>query len=339
MGVYAKKHTFRRRYNHQQIVTKVIFLKHANPYSLRVFIARTLGPQSIIEAIVYNDGRKALIITTDAYRFSKQNGVPSLEDTIKELDRPEEIVPDNVFIYHPKARSARAIQQFLLAIFFDNRYDKDKVTIDPAMNIVIIKAPKAREKQILEALAGYDTVLRTYQLYYTLYSYSKKDLIAFNVSYSKWEKKRPKGYILGNEKTVFLNVQYKWSVAYLSFLASKNRMSCTVHGNLLLQNNKWSKGVIKKGGVVFARGRLVIQQNGAKVDFELKRDKPQFQFKTSLFLEPEKYYVIGGFSKNQKQDTSGWVEFSNGLKKMESIIILQLKSNSPASFVEKDNKI
>ncbi len=240
--------------NDSQIVTKVYKLKHADPYEILPFLRKAVGASRIkgartkVEAIKYNDGTGAVIVSAEAYRFGKHKNGTGISEIVKQLDLPhlEHADDEEFMVYYPKYRSASSLARTLRKVGASNGIDK--ITVDRKANIMIIKGPVYTHKTIKEMLRQYDAGPTQVYLNFKFYEIRQESKAQMEAAYKSWKEGPGKTYFTvsmipasgSKTKTTFLNFKPEWKTAYFDYLVTKKDAKVVFSGNILASNRQKS---------------------------------------------------------------------------------------------------
>ena len=112
---------FIRDNNDPFVITKTYELKHAEPYGLRSYLITVINARRVdknspsVTAVKFNDGRKFLIVSAEAYRFMPSEQGQSIDEIIAQLDTPGLNASSGrpKFIYYPKISTAANLKKML----------------------------------------------------------------------------------------------------------------------------------------------------------------------------------------------------------------------------------
>ena len=260
--------------NDPDIITKTYILKHADPYELRPYLRSAITSSRIdnspvkVEAIKYNDGTGALIVSAEDYKFDKaiQGGGMTIDDIVKSLDLPQITSSSGKgeFIYFPKYAPAGSLAQMLRNVGMDvpesvqqNTYGKDYAYVDYQINAIWFFVSSWSIKHIKSLLQLYDQPYPQVQVVYKVYEIDKEnddkigadwqawkngpgsDLFAAATRYaSGWDFSQsiPGMPWVNNSHTQFIKFSPRWNTKFLDLVSAKGDAKVLTSGVIDLVN-------------------------------------------------------------------------------------------------------
>ena len=260
--------------NDPDIITKTYILKHADPYELRPYLRRAIQSTRInnsdvkVEAVKYNDGTGALIVSAEDYKFDKkiQGGGMTIDEIVKKLDLPQITSSSGkgAFIYFPKYDPADALAEMLRNVGMDvanspqeNQQGKDHAYVDHEINAIWFFVTGWSVKYIKHLLELYDQPYPEVQVSYKVYEIDKenddkigmdwqawkngpgKDLFAASSKYaSGWDftQSIPGMPWVNNSHTQFIKFSPRWNTRFLDLLSAKGYAKVLTSGIINLVN-------------------------------------------------------------------------------------------------------
>lgn len=151
--------------NDGKVISKTYILNHADPYEIKPLLEAAVGTKRInkantgIECVRYKDGKGAVIVSAEAYRFQKSKYGINIDELVKTLDKPGVKVNggDNIDAYFMQQNDARDIKRFIKRMGFEGtKADDERVIVDPDTNTVIIRSAPFRKKTIKKLIKEVD---------------------------------------------------------------------------------------------------------------------------------------------------------------------------------------
>ena len=197
----TKEVLYKRDNNIPDMVTKAYQLQNADPYELIAYIkAAVVGSRFYkgrVEALIYNDGAKFLVVTAEDYKFAKRNdGGMTIDEVVATLDLKDVLnsTGNRDGIYYPKYRSAKDLMELAaqqgLDLQGDNTellYASGQLDYDPDMNCLFWYAGPYAEKRLMKWLDAYDRPLPELRLKYTVYELEFENDGAVGLDYQAWK--------------------------------------------------------------------------------------------------------------------------------------------------------
>ena len=271
---------FIRDNNDPFVITKTYELKHAEPYGLRSYLNAVINAKRVdknapsVTAVKFNDGRKFLIVSAEAYRFTPTEHGQSIDEIVAELDVPGMNASSGrpKFIYYPKISTAANLKKMLVdvgASGVDTEFDSgiDVLQVDGGLNALFVAAPFWSWKQISERLAFYDRPIPEIEFSYKIVEIFAENDDRIGLDFQNWKnndganlfsaggryRNNWSATFAGNvnnsraSKTEYFNFNPKWNTKYIDFLTSTGRAKVLTEGMLTAKNRKTSSISIGSG--------------------------------------------------------------------------------------------
>ena len=271
---------FIRDNNDPFVITKTYELKHAEPYGLRSYLNAVIHAKRVdknspsVTAVKFNDGRKFLIVSAEAYRFTPSEQGQSIDEIIAQLDAPGLNASSGrpKFIYYPKISTAANLKKMLMdagASGVDTEFDSgiDVLLVDGGLNALFVAAPFWSWKQISERLAWYDRPVPEIEFSYKIVEIFAENDDRIGLDFQNWKnndgadlfstggryRNNWSATFAGNvnnsgaSKTEYFNFNPKWNTKYIDFLTSTGRAKVLTEGMLSAKNRKTSSISIGSG--------------------------------------------------------------------------------------------
>lgn len=269
------------RDNHDpKVITKTYELKHANPYGLRFYLNAIINAKKVdvnapsVSAVLFNDGRKLLIVSAEDYRFQDSEQGESIDRLVAKLDQPGITASSGrpKHIYFPKVNAAANLKQMVAnvgASGVDVEFDGgiDKLLVDGELNALFVAAPNWSWKAISEQLALYDRPMPEIRLRYRVVEvFAENDdaigndvqawrngdgasLLAVGGRYrTNWGETIASGVTTTKaSSTDYISVNPRWNSSYLDLLASQGKARTLTTGVLTAKNRQNSTLSIGSG--------------------------------------------------------------------------------------------
>lgn len=264
---------FIRDNNDPYVVTKIYFLKNAEPYEIKRFLDkmamsnRITGDQTAIECIKYNDGAAAVIVAAEDYRFKPQPHGMSIDEIVTTLDIPKIVnfSGTNDWFYFPKYWNARDLSTVISRVGAnvagdpsELMYGDDTVLVDPQLNCLAFDMPVYSQKNVLDMLKLYDTPNFEVSVHYRLLEIYGENDGKIGIDFQAWKNNDGIDFFSAggryrshwsatwqggadatrNSKTEFVNFNPKWNTRYLDFLVSKGSAKILTRGQIAIKNRK-----------------------------------------------------------------------------------------------------
>ena len=232
---------------------------------------RANSGDAMVEAIQYNDGTNALIISAEDYRFDRERmaaaGGLCIDDLVAQLDRAslKNSSGSPCLLYFPKSRSAKSLTEELLA--WGGLVDvttgsaglmnnKENFQFDEGLNAFFYQGPAFHNKNIQKAIAMIDTAPPEVNVKCTVYEVAienddQKGVDTFDMfndgvinfgmgslHTSDMTHAAGGGLVqdLGNASSNYYGLSAQWSTEYLDFLVAKGNASVKTSGSLSVKN-------------------------------------------------------------------------------------------------------
>ncbi len=259
--------------NDPYILTKTYILKNADPYEIKPYLRtavraeRIQGNSAKVEAIKFNDGTGAIIVSAEDYRFEKQtDGSMGIDELVESLDKPDlkSASGKKAFAYFPKYWDANSLANILRNVGLSVQGDDfelegggDTVGIDPDLNALLFYCPKYQIKNIKTMLSLYDTPTAEVKVRYAVYELDSENDDKLGVDFQAWKNGPgadifsaagrfsdgwsgtafsglPDGTSSGSTK--FFKFSPRWNTRYIDFLAAQGKANVVTTGEISIMN-------------------------------------------------------------------------------------------------------
>lgn len=260
---------FIRDNNDPYVITKAYELKHADPYGLRWYLNAIINARRVdqnqpsVAALKFNNGRKLLIVSAEAYRFEDDGYGESIDKLVERLDQPGLTASSGrpKFIYFPKINSAATLKKMVsevgasaIDVEFDNGVDK--LIVDGGLNALFVAAPFWSWKHISNMLAQYDRPIPEIRFRYKVVEIFAENDDKLGLDFQSWKNNDGADFFSvggrfrsnwastfgagvnnsGSSKTEFFNFNPKWNSKYIDFLTSRGKARVLTSGVLNAKN-------------------------------------------------------------------------------------------------------
>ena len=260
---------FIRDNNDPYVITKAYELKHADPYGLRWYLNAIINAKRVdqnrpsVAALKFNNGRKLLIVSAEAYRFEDDGYGESIDKLVERLDQPGLTASSGrpKFIYFPKINSAATLKKMVsevgasaIDVEFDNGVDK--LIVDGGLNALFVAAPFWSWKHISNMLAQYDRPIPEIRFRYKVVEIFAENDDKLGLDFQSWKNNDGADFFSvggrfrsnwastfgagvnnsGSSKTKFFNFNPKWNSKYIDFLTSRGKARVLTSGVLNAKN-------------------------------------------------------------------------------------------------------
>ena len=260
---------FIRDNNDPYVITKAYELKHADPYGLRWYLNAIINAKRVdqnrpsVAALKFNNGRKLLIVSAEAYRFEDDGYGESIDKLVERLDQPGLTASSGrpKFIYFPKINSAATLKKMVSEVGasasdveFDNGVDK--LIVDGGLNALFVAAPFWSWKHISNMLAQYDRPIPEIRFRYKVVEIFAENDDKLGLDFQSWKNNDGADFFSvggrfrsnwastfgagvnnsGSSKTEFFNFNPKWNSKYIDFLTSRGKARVLTSGVLNAKN-------------------------------------------------------------------------------------------------------
>ena len=260
---------FIRDNNDPYVITKAYELKHADPYGLRWYLNAIINAKRVdqnrpsVAALKFNNGRKLLIVSAEAYRFEDDGYGESIDKLVERLDQPGLTASSGrpKFIYFPKINSAATLKKMVsevgasaIDVEFDNGVDK--LIVDGGLNALFVAAPFWSWKHISNMLAQYDRPIPEIRFRYKVVEIFAENDDRIGLDFQSWKNNDGADFFSaggrfrsnwastfgagvnnsGSSKTEFFNFNPKWNSKYIDFLTSRGKARVLTSGVLNAKN-------------------------------------------------------------------------------------------------------
>ena len=260
---------FIRDNNDPYVITRTYELKHADPYGLRWYLNAIINAKRVdqnqpsVAALKFNNGRKLLIVSAEAYRFEDDGYGESIDKLVERLDQPGLTASSGrpKFIYFPKINSAATLKKMVsevgasaIDVEFDNGVDK--LIVDGGLNALFVAAPFWSWKHISNMLAQYDRPIPEIRFRYKVVEIFTENDDKIGLDFQSWKNNDGADFFSaggrfrsnwastfgagvnnsGSSKTEFFNFNPKWNSKYIDFLTSRGKARVLTSGVLNAKN-------------------------------------------------------------------------------------------------------
>ena len=260
---------FIRDNNDPYVITRTYELKHADPYGLRWYLNAIINAKRVdqnqpsVAALKFNNGRKLLIVSAEAYRFENDGYGESIDKLVERLDQPGLTASSGrpKFIYFPKINSAATLKKMVsevgasaIDVEFDNGVDK--LIVDGGLNALFVAAPFWSWKHISNMLAQYDRPIPEIRFRYKVVEIFAENDDRIGLDFQSWKNNDGADFFSaggrfrsnwastfgagvnnsGSSKTEFFNFNPKWNSKYIDFLTSRGKARVLTSGVLNAKN-------------------------------------------------------------------------------------------------------
>ena len=260
---------FIRDNNDPYVITRTYELKHADPYGLRWYLNAIINARRVdqnqpsVAALKFNNGRKLLIVSAEAYRFEDDGYGESIDKLVERLDQPGLTASSGrpKFIYFPKINSAATLKKMVsevgasaIDVEFDNGVDK--LIVDGGLNALFVAAPFWSWKHISNMLAQYDRPIPEIRFRYKVVEIFAENDDKLGLDFQSWKNNDGADFFSvggrfrsnwastfgagvnnsGSSKTEFFNFNPKWNSKYIDFLTSRGKARVLTSGVLNAKN-------------------------------------------------------------------------------------------------------
>ena len=260
---------FIRDNNDPYVITRTYELKHADPYGLRWYLNAIINAKRVdqnqpsVAALKFNNGRKLLIVSAEAYRFEDDGYGESIDKLVERLDQPGLTASSGrpKFIYFPKINSAATLKKLVsevgasaIDVEFDNGVDK--LIVDGGLNALFVAAPFWSWKHISNMLAQYDRPIPEIRFRYKVVEIFAENDDKIGLDFQSWKNNDGADFFSaggrfrsnwastfgagvnnsGSSKTEFFNFNPKWNSKYIDFLTSRGKARVLTSGVLNAKN-------------------------------------------------------------------------------------------------------
>lgn len=260
---------FIRDNNDPYVITRTYELKHADPYGLRWYLNAVINAKRVdqnrpsVAALKFNNGRKLLIVSAEAFRFEDDGYGESIDKLVERLDQPGLTASSGrpKFIYFPKVNSAATLKKMVsevgasaIDVEFDNGVDK--LIVDGGLNALFVAAPFWSWKHISNMLAQYDRPIPEIRFRYKVVEIFAENDDRIGLDFQSWKNNDGADFFSaggrfrsnwastfgagvnnsGSSKTEFFNFNPKWNSKYIDFLTSRGKARVLTGGVLNAKN-------------------------------------------------------------------------------------------------------
>ncbi len=288
----TKEVHFIRDNNDPYVVTKVYFLKHAEPYEIKRFMDKVAisnrinGDQTAVECIKYNDGACAMIVAAEEYKFKPNPNCMSIDQIVEMLDIPKIVnfSGTNDWFYFPKYWNARDLAKVIAKVGAnvagdpsELMYGDDTILVDPQLNCLAFDMPPYSQKNVLDMLKLYDTPNFEVSVNYRLIEIYAENDGKIGLDFQAWKNNDGADFFsaggryrsgwsstwqggadgTGSSKTEFINFNPKWNTRYLDFLVARGKAKIITRGQIAVKNRKTAR--------IESKTRLFAEEEGEKI--------------------------------------------------------------------------
>ncbi len=251
------------------VITKAYELKYAEPYALRGYLlsivraTKVVGNPVEVDSVKFNDGSGLLLVSAEDYRFKDAGNGQSIDEIIKNLDRPGMAFSSGrpKFIYFPKVNAAANLREMVRnvgATHNDIEFSGgvDVLVVDGQLNALVVAGPFWSWKNIKQMIEQYDKPMPEVRITYKLVEIYSENDDKIGVDFQSWKNNAGADFFSaggqyrsnwastfaggvnnsGSSRTDFFNFNPKWNSKYLDFLAAKGKAKVVTQGVLLAKN-------------------------------------------------------------------------------------------------------
>ncbi len=185
----------------RRTVSKTYALKHADPYELRAALEMAVksgSPMGRVECVKYADGKGALVISAEAYRFEKQASGQSIDELVEALDKPgASSAPDasEFKLITPQYIDADTAARMLRRSGLQRGRDPFEldagggtVRVDRGLNAIIVKTSPSNMKSVEAAMKAYDNPALELFLRVRVYELGEMDGQVLKAGFEAWSR-------------------------------------------------------------------------------------------------------------------------------------------------------
>ena len=302
---------FIRETNDPEIITKTYLLKHADPNSIRPFlremvqalrvnykdgddpnqphnyynIYRTKSGIAVptgVECVKFADGKGALIVSAEEYRFRDSPNGMGIDSIVAFLDKPgmRNSSGQPKYVYFPANRPASELNTMIRNVGANMSDDlveliggKDKVAVDKGLNCLFFNTALYSRKNIEDMLKLYDVPHPEVRVKYMIYEIFAENDGRIGADFQAWKNNDGADFFstgaryrdnwsavfggglqrnVGSNNSQYFNFNPKWNTRYLDFLVSRGKGKVAYTGELSIRNNR-TGSLTKNTGIVYAK--------------------------------------------------------------------------------------
>lgn len=249
--------------NDSTVVTKTYVLKNADPYEIRSVLLAAVRARRIdsaktgVECVKYSDGKGAVVVSAESYRFQRQPGGMGIDELVGSLDQPgithsggddmKLVFPQNI----DAESAARMLHNSGLA------HDKDpyeldagggKIRVDGALNGMLVKTSPSNMKSVDAAMKDYDKPAPEMLVRIQVYELGEESDERIGLDFKDWRDKAGTDIAaagfggafpgIGEERTSYLNFSPRISSRYLDFLRASGKAGLMRFAQSVVRNGK-----------------------------------------------------------------------------------------------------
>ncbi|MBQ4107543.1 MAG: hypothetical protein IJC73_08215 [Lentisphaeria bacterium] len=271
---------FIRDNNDPFVITRTYELKHAEPYGLRSYLNAVIKAKRVdknapsVTAVKFNNGRKLLIVSAEAYRFEDGVHGQSIDRIIEQLDQPGMNASSGrpKFIYYPRISTAANLRKMLMdvgASQVDTEFESgiDVLLVDGPLNALFVAAPFWSWKVISDRLAHYDRPVPEIRFSYRVIEIFEEDDDKIGWDFQSWKNNDGADFFsvggryrsnwaatfaggvnnAGANRTEFFHFNPKWNTKYIDFLTSVGKARVVTSGVMHAKNRRTSSITVGSG--------------------------------------------------------------------------------------------
>ena len=262
------------------IITRAYELKNANPYAVRGYLLKLIEARSIdgsdvqVEALRFNDGKGAVLISAEDYRFTDTEKGEGFESIISKLDTADLGYSggSDCYIYYPRYNPAANLMEMLNQIGTTNEDAEfgpgtDFMMVDGQLNALLLAVNPWSWKHCESMLEQYDRPMPEVRVHYQVYEIYNEDDDRLGVDFQNWKnndgvdlfsagmrvRRNWSTFFSGNvdnsghNRTEFWNFNPKWNTRYLDLLQSTGKAKILTSGTVLAKNRSLSTISVNSG--------------------------------------------------------------------------------------------
>ena len=262
------------------VLTRIYTLKHAEPYALRGYLLSVVRGTQVngnpvqVDAVKFNDGSGALLVSAEDYRFRNNGKGDGIDEIVAKLDQPDIAYSSGrpKFIYFPKVNAAANLKEMVKnvgAVGSDVEFSggTDTLMVDGGLNALFVAAPPWSWDNIKKQLDQYDRPMPEIRLSYRLLEISTENDDKLGVDFQSWKNNDGVDFFSTggryrnnwastfaagidgshSSRTDFFNFNPKWNSKYFDFLTSTGRAKVVTQGVIVAKNRRRSAVTVSTG--------------------------------------------------------------------------------------------